>query len=102
MKISKVPNYEIIRLTMLRFKDDFLSKSKIAKLCGLTQQQVSLIIKAGWKLGWVSRVERKLNDNAFGLGKFSSIKTQYKIKKLDSWIGILPLYKEVLENEKNE
>jgi predicted transcriptional regulator len=100
MKISKVPNYEIVRLTMQSFKEEFLSKSKIANQSGLTQSQVSLIIKCAWKLGWVSRIERKLNDNAFGKKKFSSIKTQYKIKKLDSWMGLIPLYREVLENER--
>lgn len=101
MKATKLHNYEIVKRTMEFYNKTYLRKAEIAQLCGLTVEQVSRIIKAAWKLGWVTRIETKINnDNAFGGGEFSAIRTSYKIKRTDTWSGLIPLYKQVLARDR--
>ena len=103
MKVARLYNYEIVKRTMEVYKDTYLRKAEIAALCRLEIEQVSRIIKAAWKLGWVTRIETKVNnDNAFGEGEFSAIRTAYKIKRTDTWSGLMPLYKEVLSRDRKE
>lgn len=97
----KIPIYDLIHKTMLMHKDQYLKKSEIAQLTGLQPEQVSRVIRAAYKLGWVERIARTLNENAFGEGKFSAMRTAYKITRTESWMGLMPLYHQVLENEKN-
>ena len=103
MKIPKLHNYELVKNTMLNYNESFLRKIEIAQLCGLEVEQVSRIIKAAWKLGWVSRIETKINNNnAWGQGKYPALRTSYKIKRTDTWSGLMPLYRETLEKEKSQ
>lgn len=102
MTYGKLHNYEIVKNTMEFYKDRFMRKVEIAEHCGLDVTQVSLVIKAAWKLGWCSRIESPIHNNAFGQGNLTSLRTSYKIKRLESWSGLMPLYKEVLAKEKEE
>lgn len=103
MKTPRLHNYEIVKNTMEVYKDRFLRKAEISQLCGLTVEQVSRIIKAAWRLGWVIRIETKLNnDNAWGQGKYSALRTSYKIKRIESWSGLMPLYHQVLDKNREK
>lgn len=98
--IGRLHNYEIVKNTLEVNKDRYLRKAEISVLTNLKQEQVSRIIKAAWKIGWVSRLETPIHDNCFGQGKFPSIKTAYKIKRTDSWAGLMPLYNKTLTEER--
>lgn len=94
-------NYEIVKRTMDFYKDRYMRITEISQLSGLTYHQVERIMKMAWKLGWVSRIETKHNnDNAWGNGEFTSCRTQYKIKRLDTWTGIDVLYKQIIREQK--
>lgn len=93
-------NYERVRQAMLLYPHEYLSKKRIAEITGLDKEQVSIVIRAAWRLGWVSRIEQTLNANAFGEGKYPTKRTQYKIKRTESWMGIIPLYLRTLKNGK--
>lgn len=97
----KLYNYEIVKNTMELKQDRFLRITEISQLSGLGYNQVSRIIHAAWKLGWVSRKEEYKHNNCFGEGKIPVIRTMYKIKRVDSWAGLMPLYKQVMKNEKS-
>jgi len=103
MKTPRLHNYEIVKRTMEIYKDRFMRKTEVSQLCGLTVEQVSRIIKAAWKLGWVSRIETKINNNnAWGQGKYPALRTSYKIKRTDTWSGLMPLYHQTLKKEKEQ
>lgn len=99
--IKTLYNYEIVRKTLDFNKSRYMRIIEISQLSGLKYNQVERVIKMAWKLGWVSRIETKINnDNAWGKGKFISCRTQYKLKRVDTWTGIDVLYKQIIENEK--
>lgn len=102
MKESKLHNYEIVKRTMEVYKDRYLRKVEIADLCKLSVSQVSRIIKAAWRLGWVSRIEVPIHNNCFGEGKLQVIRTTYKIKRIESWSGLMPLYNQVLDKDREK
>jgi hypothetical protein len=85
---------------LLQHPDQFLSKREIAEAAGLTLLQTSNVIRSAWKLGWVERLEQHLNDCAFGKQGLHSLRTRYRIKRRDEWIGIKCLHKRVLAKEK--
>lgn len=98
--MTKGNNFKKVRQVMLQFQDQFMRKAEIAEHCGLTSEQVSLIVKAVYKLGWVSRTEQLKHNNAFNKGKFKALLTAYKIKYTGDWTGYMRLYRELLEKEK--
>lgn len=102
MTIGRLHNYEIVKRTMEFYKDRYLRKAEVSQLCGLQVEQVSRIIKAAWKLGWVSRIETPIHNNCFGKGKLSVIRTTYKIKRTESWSGLMPLYNQVLKKDREK
>ena len=97
---QQLHNYEIVKRTLEHHKKEYLRKGQIAHLTGLSTEQVSKVIKAAWRLGWVSRIETRLNNNAFGRGRFPAIRTAYKIKRFDSWMGFKRLYTDVVERQR--
>lgn len=102
MNTGRLHNYEIVKRTMEFNKDTFLRKAEIAQLSGLGVEQVSTIIKAAWKLGWVTRIETPIHNNCFGEGNLPVIRTLYKIKRTESWSGLMPLYHQVLKKDREE
>ncbi len=104
MKQPKLYNYEIVKRTLEANQHQFLRINEIAFLSGLSREQTRRVIQAAWKIGWVERTEVPIHNNSFGEGKFPVLRTQYKIKRLESWSGIMPLYrgqyskKEYIEN----
>lgn len=100
-KPPKLYNYEIVKRTLEINQHQFLRINEIAFLCGLSTHQVSRVIKAAWKLGWVERVEIPHHNNSFGKGAFSVLKTRYKLKRTESWSGIMPLYKQQYNCKEN-
>ena len=102
MKTPRLHNYEIVKRTMEFYSDRYLRKAEIAQLAGLQFEQASRIIKAAWKLGWLTRIETPIHNNCFGKGKLPVIKTIYKIKRTESWSGLMPLYHQVLKKDREE
>jgi len=97
---ANLPKYEKVRYVLLQYPDQYLSKKEIAEAAGLTLQQAGNVIRCAWKLGWVERLEQHLNDCAFGGNKYPSLRTRYRIKRKDEWLGIQCLYKRVIAREK--
>lgn len=98
----RVFNYEIVRNCLLS-EERFWRISEIAKHSGLEYNQVQKVIAEAWKIGWVSRIERfDKNNNAWGKGKFKAIATAYKIKRKESWMGLTPLYKQIMQEQKRK
>jgi len=85
MKTPRLHNYELVKNTMLNYNESFLRKIEIAQLCGLEVEQVSRIIKAAWKLGWVSRIEQKLIIIMLG-GKENILHSELHINKKDRYM----------------
>jgi hypothetical protein len=99
---KSMPNYEKVRAFLLRYPDRFFSKREIAEAAGLQLYQASNVIRCAWRLGWVERLEQPLNDNAFGTGKYRTLRTRYRIKMKDEWVGIVPLYKKKIMEDKKK
>lgn len=90
--------YDIVRKFLIMNKNDFYRKCEISELTGLNYVTVHNVILKAWKLGWVVRNEIPVHDRAFqGVPCY---KTQYKIKRTESWMGMTPLYHQIMQNEK--
>lgn len=96
---SKMFNYELIRQFLSMHENQYFRKCEIAELTGLSYIGVHNVILKAWKLGWVTRIQTPVHNRAFE-GKVECYKTQYKIKRKESWMGITPLFNQVMQNEK--
>ncbi|MCA9459440.1 MAG: hypothetical protein KC550_02730 [Nanoarchaeota archaeon] len=98
MNPTKIRVYDLVKNVLMMNKDQYLKVSEIAFLGGLNYEQVERIIKIVYKIGWVERISYPFHNNAFGKG-MPSLRTAYKIKRTESWIGLRKLYDEVLRQQ---